>query len=88
MSTTTRPADFEVPRAIVEKVSDLEDPEQVRLIPRQDLGNLKRMQKGLNTYGCPQIWLADYHEQLIMNMHKELDRYLQTPVKEPVRKPT
>ena len=87
MSTTTRPADFEVPRAIVEKVTDLEDPEQVLLIPRQDLGNLKRMQKGLNTYGCPQIWLADYHEQLIMNMHKELDRYLQTPIKEPVRKP-
>ncbi len=80
MSTTTYPAARKVERAVVEKVTDLDDPKQVRLIPRQDLGNLARMQKGLHTYGCKQIWLASHHEKLIMNMHKELNRYLEKPV--------
>lgn len=81
MSTKTYPAAEKVPRAVVEKVTDLSDPEQVRLIPRQDLGNLARMQIGLNTYGCKQIWLASHHEKLIMNMHKELNRYLEMPLR-------
>lgn len=80
MSTKTYPADVKPPRATVQKVTELHDPEQVLLIPRQDLGNLERMQKGLHSKGCKQIWLAENHERIIMNMHKELDRYLQKPL--------
>jgi hypothetical protein len=49
----------------------------VLLIPRQDLNNIPRMQKGLHSRGCKQIWLAAQEEKLIFNMHQELDRYLQ-----------
>jgi hypothetical protein len=48
----------------------------VRLIPRQDLGNIPRMQKGLHSSGIRHIWLASGHEKMILNMHQELDRYL------------
>jgi phenylpropionate dioxygenase-like ring-hydroxylating dioxygenase large terminal subunit len=76
-STKTYPAGVTPPRAVVQKVTDLEDPEQVLLIPRQDLGNIPRMQKGLHA-GIRQTWLAVEQEKMILNMHQELDRYLQT----------
>ena len=41
-----------------QQVTDVLDPEQVLLIPRQDLGNIPRMQRGLHSRGCKQIWLA------------------------------
>lgn len=76
MSTKTYPAASKVPRAIVQTVTDLEDPEQVLQIPRQDLGNIPRMQKGLHSKGIRQTWLAAEQEKIILNMHQELDRYL------------
>jgi phenylpropionate dioxygenase-like ring-hydroxylating dioxygenase large terminal subunit len=75
-STKTYPAAIKPPRAQVQKVTDTSDPEQVLMIPRQDLGNIPRMQKGLHSRGCKQIWLAAEHEKIILNMHQELDRYL------------
>ncbi len=75
-STKTYPAAVKPPRAEVQKVTDVSDPEQVLLIPRQDLGNIPRMQKGLHSKGCKQIWLASHNEKIILNMHQELDRYL------------
>jgi len=78
-STRTRPADAELERAEVQHVTDIDDPEQVLKIPRQDLGNIPRMQKGLHTDGCRQIWLAKDQERLILNMHQEMDRYLGAP---------
>ncbi len=59
-------------------VVDVTDPEQVGLIPRQDLGNLPRIQEGLRSHGMKQTWLASNQEKLILNMHKEEDRYLQS----------
>lgn len=76
MSTKTYPAAVKPPRAVMQQVTDLHDPEQVRLIPRQDLGNIPRMQKGLHSLGMRQTWLAKEHEKMILNMHQELDRYL------------
>ena len=58
-------------------MTDTNDPEQVLLIPRQDLGNIPRMQKGLHSRGMRQTWLANEQEKIILNMHQELDRYLQ-----------
>jgi hypothetical protein len=76
LSTKTYPAAVTPPRATVQPVTDIQDPEQVLLIPRQDLGNIPRMQKGLHSRGCKQIWLAVEQEKMILNMHRELDRYL------------
>ncbi|NGY04078.1 aromatic ring-hydroxylating oxygenase subunit alpha [Solimonas terrae] len=76
MSTKTYPAATPVPRAVVQTVTDLSDPEQVLQIPRQDLGNIPRMQKGLHSKGIRQTWLAVEQEKIILNMHRELDRYL------------
>jgi nitrite reductase/ring-hydroxylating ferredoxin subunit len=76
LSTKTYPAAVTPPRATVQPVTDLQDPAQVLLIPRQDLGNIPRMQKGLHSRGCKQIWLAVEQEKMILNMHQELDRYL------------
>ena len=75
-STRTLPAAAKRERAEMERVTDLDDPEQVYLIPRQDLGNLRRIQKGLHSRSIKQIWLANHHEQVIMGNHRELDRYL------------
>ena len=78
-STKTYPAAVKPPRAMVQRPTDITDPEQVLLIPRQDIGNIPRMQKGLHSLGCKQIWLAKDQEKMIMNMHQELDRYLGAP---------
>lgn len=75
-STKTYPAAEKSPRAVQQKVTDPMDPAQVLPIPRQDLGNIPRMQKGLHSKGCKQIWLAVEQEKMILNMHQELDRYL------------
>lgn len=76
-STKTYPAAVKPPRATPQTVTNYKDPEQLRLIPRQDLGNIPRMQRGLHSRGCEQILLAGEQEKLILNMHRELDRYLQ-----------
>jgi len=72
-STTSYPEGEKPPRAEVELVTD---PEQIGLIPRQDLGNIPRIQEGLRSKGMKQTWLASNQEKLILNMHQELDRYL------------
>lgn len=72
-STRTYPAGVETPRSTVEEVTD---PKQVGLIPQQDLANLPRIQEGLRSRGIRQTWLASNQEKLIVNMHREEDRYL------------
>jgi phenylpropionate dioxygenase-like ring-hydroxylating dioxygenase large terminal subunit len=76
LSTKSYPAAVPVPRATVVRVTDLGDPEQVLLIPRQDLGNIPRIQKGLHSKAMHNTWLASHDEKIILNMHQELDRYL------------
>jgi phenylpropionate dioxygenase-like ring-hydroxylating dioxygenase large terminal subunit len=76
-STKTYPAAVKPPRPTFEIVTDGADPKQLLLIPRQDLGNIPRIQKGLHSRGIRQTYLAIEQEKLILNMHKELDRYLQ-----------
>ena len=77
-STRTLPADVKTPRPTLQHVTDLKDPEQVLLIPRQDLGNIPRIQKGLHSRGIQHTWLASNQEKIILNMHQELDRYLRS----------
>ncbi len=74
-SVRTYPEAVTWERATVEEITD---PMQVGLIPRQDLGNLPRVQVGLHSQGMKQVWLAQNQEKLILNMHRELDRYLRS----------
>jgi len=78
LSTRTLPAAVKPPRVTIQPVTDLKDPEQVLLIPRQDLGNIPRIQKGLHSRGIQHTWLAVNQEKIILNMHQELDRYLRS----------
>jgi len=75
-STRTYAPTDPYPRAVVQQMTDGSDPKQFNLIPRQDCSNIPRVQKGLHCVGMTRAWLADYQEQVIMNMHRELDRYL------------
>ncbi|WP_372780767.1 SRPBCC family protein [Litorivivens sp.] len=75
-STKTLPAAEKPKRAEVQKMTDVHDPAQFLQIPRQDFANIPRIQKGLHTQGAKQIWLADYYEKIILNMHQEIDRYI------------
>ncbi len=75
-STKSYPAAITPSRATVEQVTDNDDPQQVLQIPRQDLGNIPRMQKGLHSKSMRQTWLAQEQEKIILNMHQEMDRYL------------
>jgi phenylpropionate dioxygenase-like ring-hydroxylating dioxygenase large terminal subunit len=77
-STKTYPAAVKPPRATLQRVTDPGDPNQLLLIPRQDLGNIPRIQKGLHSHGMQHTWLASYQEKIILNMHQELDRYLRS----------
>jgi hypothetical protein len=77
-STKTWPAAQAMPRAVVQKMTDASDPEQFLQIPRQDFSNIPRIQKGVQTSGCKQVWLASYYEMMILNLHQEMDRYLQS----------
>jgi phenylpropionate dioxygenase-like ring-hydroxylating dioxygenase large terminal subunit len=63
-------------RAVVQPMTDGLDPKQFNLIPRQDVSNIPRIQRGLHSSGMKKVWLASYNESVIMNMHQELDRYL------------
>jgi phenylpropionate dioxygenase-like ring-hydroxylating dioxygenase large terminal subunit len=75
-STRSYPAGVKLPRAQVLNATDPTDPAQLRLIPRQDLSNIPRVQKGLHSRAMRQAWLASDQEKIILNMHQELDRYL------------
>jgi len=73
MSIKSYAAGSETRRATVEEVTSAD---QLGLIPQQDLANLPRIQEGLRSKGMKQTWLASNQERLIMNMHREEDRYL------------
>ncbi|WP_317932940.1 aromatic ring-hydroxylating dioxygenase subunit alpha [Halioxenophilus sp. WMMB6] len=75
-STRSLPKAEKPQRAEVELVSNPNDPDQVYLIPRQDLGNLERIQKGLHSHSIKQVWLASHQEKIILNMHQRLDQYV------------
>jgi phenylpropionate dioxygenase-like ring-hydroxylating dioxygenase large terminal subunit len=53
-----------------------DDTENWGLIPRQDLSNMQRQQKGLHSRSYQAHRLATDWEKIIRNMHEELDRYL------------
>jgi phenylpropionate dioxygenase-like ring-hydroxylating dioxygenase large terminal subunit len=76
-STKTYPAAVKPPRAKVEHVSMERSNEGFLLVPQQDLSNIPRVQKGMHQ-GMRQSWLGCEQEKIILNMHRELDRYLRS----------
>ncbi|SEQ96331.1 Rieske [2Fe-2S] domain-containing protein [Solimonas aquatica] len=77
ISVKTYPAGVQPPRASLQLATDIHDPEQLGLIPRQDMSNIPRIQEGLHSQGMKQTYLAAKQERLILNMHQRLDVYLQ-----------
>lgn len=75
-SVKTLPANVKPERSTVFSVTDPHS--QLGLIPLQDLGNIPRVQLGLNSKGMKQVWLAENQERLILEMHKALDGYLKS----------
>jgi phenylpropionate dioxygenase-like ring-hydroxylating dioxygenase large terminal subunit len=53
-----------------------DDAEHWRLIPRQDISNMERQQRGVRSHGYDAHRLATEMELLITNMHQQLDRWL------------
>ena len=55
---------------------DKDDTEHFGLIPRQDMGNIERQQRGFHSLAYRESRLSTEWERAITNMHEELDRYL------------
>jgi phenylpropionate dioxygenase-like ring-hydroxylating dioxygenase large terminal subunit len=75
-STRTLPADTKPERSTPQHVTDVRDASKLRLIPRQDLSNIPRVQRGIRTQAFDHILLAEHQEKIILAMHRELDDYL------------
>jgi phenylpropionate dioxygenase-like ring-hydroxylating dioxygenase large terminal subunit len=75
-SLTTYPEGHEPARARLQGRYEQDDTENLGLIPRQDVRNIERQQRGLHSRGFTEELLATEWESLISNMHIELDRYL------------
>ena len=54
----------------------LDDPKSWWLIPSQDFTSIVRQQRGMHSMAMDATLLSGRQESLILNMHKELDRYL------------
>jgi phenylpropionate dioxygenase-like ring-hydroxylating dioxygenase large terminal subunit len=75
-SLTTYPEGHEPGRARLTGRFASDDPDNWGLIPRQDISNIERQQRGLHSRGFRESRLATEWERAISNMHEELDRYL------------
>ena len=75
-SLTTYPESHDPGRARLQGRYAKDDIENWGLIPRQDMSNIERIQRGLHSRGFEESRLATEWERAISNMHEELDRYL------------
>lgn len=75
-SLTTYPEGEEPKRAQLEGRYDKEDTVNWGLIPRQDMSNIERQQRGFHSRTRTESILSTRWEQSVSNMHTELDRYL------------
>ena len=75
-SLTTYPESHDPGRARLDGRYAKDDIENWGLIPRQDMSNIERIQRGLHSRGFRASRLATEWERAVSNMHEELDRYL------------
>ncbi len=75
-SLTTYPEGQEPGRARLEGRFATDDAENWGVIPRQDMSNIERQQRGLHARSYRGSRLSTEWERAISNMHEELDRYL------------
>jgi nitrite reductase/ring-hydroxylating ferredoxin subunit len=75
-SLTTYPEGEEPGRATLKGRFAPDDPDNWGLIPRQDMSNIERQQRGFHSHGYRESRLATVWERAVSNMHEELDRYL------------
>ena len=75
-SLTTYPEGQEPGRARLQGRYAPDDVDNWGLIPRQDMSNIGRQQRGLHARSFRETRLSTEWERAISNMHEELDRYL------------
>jgi phenylpropionate dioxygenase-like ring-hydroxylating dioxygenase large terminal subunit len=75
-SLTTYPEGHEPSRARLAGRYEQDDAEHLGLIPRQDVRNIEKQQRGFHSLGFREQIMATEWESPISNMHQELDRYL------------
>jgi len=75
-SLTTYPEGRDADRVRLQGRYDKDDVDNWGLIPRQDMSNIERIQRGLHSRGFKESRLATEWERAVSNMHEELDRYL------------
>jgi hypothetical protein len=75
-SLTTYPEGHDPGRARLQGRYAKDDLDNWGLIPRQDMSNIERIQRGLHSRGFTESRLATEWERAVSNMHEELDRYL------------
>ena len=75
-SLTTYPESHDPGRARSEGRYAKDDTENWGLIPRQDMGNIERIQRGLHSRGFRDRGSRPSGSGPISNMHEELDRHL------------
>jgi len=75
-SLTTYPEDHQPARASLKGRFASDDVDNWGLIPRQDMSNIERQQRGLHARSYQGPRLAIEWERAISNMHEEIDRYI------------
>jgi nitrite reductase/ring-hydroxylating ferredoxin subunit len=75
-SLTTYPESHDPGRARLHGRYAKDDLDNWGLIPRQDMSNIERIQRGLHSRGFRESRLATEWERAVSNMHEELDRDL------------
>ena len=75
-SLTIPAAGEETPRAVRQGPFAPDDTDHWPRIPLQDFSNIGRQQRGVHSQGFDGLRLSHTYEAGIVNMHRQLDRYL------------
>ncbi len=75
-SLTIPAAGDEIPRAVRQGPFAPDDADHWPRIPLQDFSNIGRQQRGIHSQGFDGLRLSHTYEAGIVNMHRQLDRYL------------
>jgi hypothetical protein len=64
------------PPMLVRETAQSDDTEVWGTIPSQDFTNMPNVQTGLHSWGCRGLRLSRRQEMNLLNMQRELDRYV------------
>ena len=61
---------------LLRKTAEFDDKEAWGTVPSQDFSNLPKVQAGMHSWGCRGLRLSRRQEMNLLNMQRELDRYV------------